>query len=154
MSALDDVAAEIGEHFAALGLSGTAARVVGVLATTPSGSSTAPELAERLGVAKSSMSVALSTLERYGLVIRRLGDGRRERVELADDAFQRVFESKLAELERFPALAERGISATEDPEIRARLGRMGEYYRHLLEGFPALLASWHERDGVDPALPD
>lgn len=61
---------DAGLFYERLGLSRTAGRVMGWLLTAESGDADAPQLAEALAVAKSSMSVALRQLEQAGLVER------------------------------------------------------------------------------------
>ena len=137
---IDDIAT----HYERLGLSGTASRVIAVLVLEPSGSADAPTLVARLGVAKSSMSVALATLERYGLVTRfRAAGDRRERYLLAEDAFEAVFLSKFPALQSFLELADRGLRLAEPgSDSYRRLQRMREFYAFMLREFPALLQRW------------
>lgn len=137
------LAEDIGAHFERLGLSRTAGRVLGVLAVAPGPQSTT-ELIAALGVAKSSMSVALATLTRYGLVLREPVGARGDAYRLADDAFESVFAGKVAELAVFPDLADRGLDLTDDPDVRRRLTRIRDYYRFLLREFPRLLQRWDE----------
>jgi|GEM_PF-913805 Predicted transcriptional regulators len=142
-----DVAERIAVHFEALGLSRTAAGVIGRLAVSGR-DLTATELAASLGVAKSSMSVALATLHRYGLVTRHPSGSRGDVHRLAPEAFERAFSSKVAELEAFPAIAERGLELADDPVVRERLARIRDYYRFMLREFPILLERWErEREG-------
>lgn len=148
-SELEQLAEQIGRHFENLGLSRTAGRTLGRLAVT-SRDLTAAELTTTLGVAKSSMSVTLSTLTRYGLVTRHPVGARSDAYRLADRAFEGVFTSKLGELEIFPALAERGLELSDDPLVRERLTGIRDYYRFMLREFPQLLARWdQERDRDD-----
>ena len=141
--------ADIAAHYEQLGLSGTAARVLGQLVLEPTGRSDAPALAEQLNVAKSSMSVALATLERYGLVSRERGTGsRREQIVLSDDAFESVFLSKLPALSAFLELAERGLGMTPpDSDAARRLARMRDFYAYMLREFPRLLEGWQRELG-------
>ena len=138
------LADDIANHYERLGLSSTAARVLGVLVLEPSGLADAPTLAARLGVAKSSMSVALTTLERYGLVTRsRTSRNRREEYTIAPDAFEAVFLSKFPALEAFLALADRGVALAEPgSESEQRLRRMRAFYAFMLQEFPAMLSRW------------
>lgn len=146
---LSELAENIGAHFENLGLSRTAGHVIGRLAIS-SRDLSATELVGAVGVAKSSMSVALATLTRYGLITRHPAGARHDAHRLSGEAFERMFASKLGELEAFPALAERGLELTEDPVVRARLTRIRDYYRFMLREFPLLLARWdRERDRDD-----
>lgn len=144
MDERERLANDIATHYEQLGLSSTAARVLGQLVLEPSGGADAPTLVERLGVAKSSMSVALTTLERYGLVARMRPAGeRRERYVLAEDAFEVVFLSKLPALQSFLDLADRGLALAEPGSTAsARLTRMRDFYAFMLREFPPLLERW------------
>lgn len=150
MDARTRVAEDIADHYQRLGLSGTAARVLGHLVMSGTGSADAPALAAELGVAKSSLSVALGTLERFGLVTRRQSArDRRAAYVLADDAFERVFLSKLPALEQFLELADRGLEFSEPgTDSERRLTRMREFYAFMLREFPALLAAWRAQAGA------
>ncbi|MEU3271131.1 MarR family transcriptional regulator [Saccharomonospora sp. NPDC006951] len=154
MDARERLVADIGQHYERLGLSATAARVLGVLMLEPNGRADAPALVKRLGVAKSSLSVALGTLERYGLVLRFRGPGeRRESYQLADDAFEAAFLGKLPALESFLALADRGLALVQPGSPAAyRVERMRAFYAFMLREFPALMRRWH--DEAPPAGPD
>ena len=144
MDARQELAEDIGLHYERLGLSSTAGRVLGVLLLEPDGRATAPELTERLRVAKSSMSVALTALERMGLLTRSRRPGeRRDSYLVADNAFEAVFLSKFAALESFLALADRGVAlAAPNSGEGVRLTRMRGFYAFMLREFPALLARW------------
>src|SRR5690606_5303426 len=73
---------DAGLFYERLGLSRTAGRVMGWLRTAESGDADAPQLAEALAVAKSSMSVALRQLEQAGLVERFRVRGERKSTRL------------------------------------------------------------------------
>ncbi|MFY7065771.1 GbsR/MarR family transcriptional regulator [Nocardiopsis changdeensis] len=135
---------EAGLFYERLGLSRTEGRVMGRLLSAPEDDADAPALCEALGVAKSSMSVSLRRLEQAGLVerFRRPGE-RRDRYRLAEDVFQRAFRAKMAEFDRFRALAERGLAAVgDDPRRRERLELMRDMYGFMADRFPDLLDEW------------
>ncbi|MET7338007.1 MarR family transcriptional regulator [Nonomuraea sp. NPDC005650] len=143
---VDEFVEDAGLFYERLGLSRTAGRVMGWLLAAEADSVDAPELAEALAVAKSSMSVALRQLEQAGLVerFRRRGE-RRDRYRLAEDVFARAFRAKLAEFERFRALAEQGLRAVgDDPARRRRLELMRDMYAFMMDRFPRLLDEWDE----------
>lgn len=137
---------DAGLFYERLGLSRTSGRVMGWLLVAESGDADAPELAEALAVAKSSMSVALRQLEQAGLVERfRVRGERRDRYRLAEDVFARAFRAKMAEFEGFRALAEQGLNAVgDDPERRRRLELMRDMYAFMMDRFPRLLDEWDE----------
>ncbi|CAL9369245.1 HTH-type transcriptional regulator MmpR5 [Nocardiopsis dassonvillei] len=144
---MDDTEAfveEAGMFYERLGLSRTEGRVMGWLLSAPEEDADAPRLCEALGVAKSSMSVSLRRLEQAGLVerFRRTGE-RRDRYRLTRDVFQRAFRAKMAEFDRFRALAERGLAAVgDDPARRERLELMRDMYGFMADRFPGLLDEW------------
>ncbi|MEV0584557.1 MarR family transcriptional regulator [Nonomuraea sp. NPDC050310] len=144
---MEDFVEHAGLFYERLGLSRTAGRVMGWLLVAESDSADAPELAEALMVAKSSMSVALRQLDQAGLVerFRRPGE-RRDRYRLAEDVFARAFRAKMAEFAAFRALAEEGLRAVgDDPARRRRLELMRDMYVFMMERFPRLLDEWDSR---------
>lgn len=143
---VDDFVEDAGLFYERLGLSRTSGRVMGWLLTADAAGADAPELAEALAVAKSSMSVALRQLEQAGLVERfRVRGERRDRYRLAEDVFARAFRAKTAEFESFRTLAEQGLRAVgDDPARRRRLELMRDMYAFMMDRFPALLDEWDE----------
>ncbi|PSK98435.1 DNA-binding transcriptional regulator GbsR (MarR family) [Murinocardiopsis flavida] len=143
---VDRFVEDAGLFYARLGLSRTAGRVMGRLLTAESGSADAPELAEALAVAKSSMSIALRQLEQAGMVERfRVHGARRDHYRLAEDVFARAFRAKMAEFEGFRALAEQGLDAVgDDPARRRRLELMRDMYAFMMDRFPRLLDEWDD----------
>tara|TARA_R110002126_G_scaffold33276_15_gene104198 strand:- start:636 stop:1097 length:462 start_codon:yes stop_codon:yes gene_type:complete len=149
VSPQEELAEDFAQHYVRLGMTTTAARVLGHLLVEPSGRADAPSLAAALGVAKSSMSVALATLETLGLVVRsRPPRERRDSYALGDDAFEKAFASKLPALSSFAALADRGLELAEpDSSSAQRLERMRAFYAFMLREFPKLLDQW-QRESV------
>ncbi|MEU4539982.1 MarR family transcriptional regulator [Streptosporangium sp. NPDC023825] len=153
MADVEEFVESAGLYFERLGLSRTAGRVMGCLLADTGEAADAPGLCERLGVAKSSMSVALHQLERGGLVERyRPSRARRDHYRLTDDVFGRAFRSKMAEFTAFAALAEQGLGAVGDhPAARARLEHMRDMYAFMAREFPRLLDRWDaERTDAAP----
>jgi DNA-binding MarR family transcriptional regulator len=144
VTAVEEFVESAGLYFERLGLSRTAGRVVGVLLADPGDSADATGLCELLGVAKSSMSVALRQLERGGLIERfRPPRGRRDHYRLTEDVFGRAFQAKMAEFTAFAQLAEQGLAAVGDnPKSRARLELMRDMYGFMGREFPKLLDQW------------
>src|SRR5690606_39026942 len=112
----------------------------------PGDSADAPALCESLGVAKSSMSVALGQLERAGLVERfRPPRARRDHYRLTEDVFGRAFRAKMAEFTAFTQLAEAGLGVVGDnPRAKARLELMRDMYAFMGREFPKLLDRWED----------
>lgn len=141
---IDHFVEDAGLFYERLGLSRTSGRVMGWLLTADTDSADAPQLAEALAVAKSSMSIALRQLEQAGMIERfRVRGERRDRYRLAEDVFARAFRAKLAEFESFRKLAEQGLQAIgDDPGRRRRLELMRDMYAFMMERFPSLLNDW------------
>jgi len=131
-------------YFERLGLSRTAGRIMGRLLTTNDNGMDAPELCSDLGVAKSSVSVALRRLDDAGLVQRfRIPGVRRDRYRLTEDVFGRAFRAQLDMLPAFVALAEHGLNVIgDDDSQRRRLENMRDMYLFMAERFPLLLDEW------------
>ncbi|GIH97541.1 GbsR/MarR family transcriptional regulator [Planobispora siamensis] len=144
MADVEEFVESAGLYFERLGLSRTAGRVMGCLLADTGEAADAPGLCERLGVAKSSMSVALNQLEQGGLIERyRPPRARRDHYRLTDDVFGRAFRAKMAEFAAFTALAEQGLDAVGDhPVARARLENMRDMYAFMAREFPKLLDRW------------
>ncbi|HLR93743.1 MAG TPA: MarR family transcriptional regulator [Jiangellaceae bacterium] len=143
MDPLSEFVEDAGLYFEGLGLSRTAGRIMGwLLVVEPDGD--APQFCEALGVAKSSVSVALRRLEQAGLVQKfRVSGMRRDRFRLAEDVFGRAFRTQMAALNEFVALADRGLSIIgDDPARRSRLENMREMYAFMSARFPQLLDEW------------
>lgn len=137
---------EAGLYFERLGLSRTAGRIMGwLLVAGPDGD--AVQFCDALGVAKSSVSVALRRLEQAGLVERfRVSGMRRDRFRLTDDIFGRAFRAQMAALDDFVALADHGLAVVgDDPQRRVRLENMRDMYAFMSERFPQLLDDWEAR---------
>ncbi|MBX3099458.1 MAG: MarR family transcriptional regulator [Salinibacterium sp.] len=107
----------------------------------------AEELKTRLGVAKSSLSVALRQLEQYGLLTRsRRPKASRDSYRLVDNMFEASFRSKLAELTVFGGLAARGAELLpESSDARARLIRLSALYAFMEEEIAAVFERWDAR---------
>lgn len=143
MDGASEFVEEASLYFERLGLSRTAGRIMGwLLVREPDGD--APQLCEELGVAKSSVSVALRRLEQAGLVEKfRVADMRRDRYRLAEDIFGRAFRAQMSALDDFVALAERGLTVVgDDSQRRVRLENMRDMYAFMSVRFPQLLDEW------------
>jgi DNA-binding MarR family transcriptional regulator len=130
---------EAGLVFAKLGYSRTAARVLGVLLIEED--SDASDLAGYLGVAKSSMSVALRHLEEAGLIVRFHRPGqRRDRIRLSPDAFARSASAQIRVFDDVAQTAVHGLSVVgDDPVLRSRLEYVRDLHAFLSAEFSRLL---------------
>lgn len=144
MDARSEFVEEAGLYFERLGMSRTAGRIMGLLLTSDHDGGDAPELCAALGVAKSSVSVALRRLHEAGLVERfRSTSARRDRYRLTDDVFGRAFRAQMGALPAFVALAERGLAVVgSEATQRERLERMRDMYAFMAKRFPDLLEEW------------
>jgi DNA-binding MarR family transcriptional regulator len=144
MAPISEFIEEAGLYFEGLGLSGTAGRIMGWLLAGDVDGADAPLLCEELGVAKSSVSVALRRLEQIGLVERyRVAGHRRDRFRLTEDVFGRAFRAQMSAFGTFTALAERGLAVVgDDPVRRRRLENMRDMYAFMARRFPELLDEW------------
>lgn len=135
---------DAGLYFERLGFSRTAGRIMGWLLTADDDGADAPEMCAALGVAKSSVSVALRRLEPAGLVERfRVAGQRRDRYRLTEDVFGRAFRAQMEVLPAFVELADRGLAVVgDDPARRRRLENMREMYAFMARRFPRLLDEW------------
>lgn len=134
---------DVGLHYSRLGLSRTASRVIGLLLISDD-EVDAPTLAERLGVAKSSLSVALRQLEQIGLVERtRRPLATRDAYRLVPNMFESAFRAKLGELTAFRALAARGESLLPPGSPAGeRLGRLADLYDYMEREIADVMDRW------------
>jgi DNA-binding MarR family transcriptional regulator len=146
MTGIDQYVEDVGIHYERLGLNRTAARIIGVLLVSDEPTD-AEELKSTLGVAKSSLSVALRQLEQYGLLTRtRKPKASRDSYRLVDNMFEASFRSKLAELTAFGELAMRGVDLLpESTDARARLVRLSELYAFMEQEIAAVFERWDAR---------
>ncbi|CAN5386699.1 hypothetical protein BH10ACT7_BH10ACT7_00130 [soil metagenome] len=147
MNDIDQYIEDVGLHYARMGLNRTAARVIGALLVSENDADSG-ELAASLGVAKSSLSVALRQLEQFGLVVRtRQPRANRDTYRLVDNMFEASFRSKLAELTAFADLAERGASLVpRDSVASERLQRLARLYEFMESEIDAVFERWDTRE--------
>jgi DNA-binding transcriptional ArsR family regulator len=130
------------EHFAELvertGLPRTAARVLVSLSAADTGSLTAAELVERLGVSPASVSKAVSYLERLELVRRERATRRRERYVMDDDAWLQAWIASVHTNALWAEAARQG-AAVLGPATPAgvRMEQIGRFFARLSEDMGA-----------------
>ncbi|WP_127818670.1 GbsR/MarR family transcriptional regulator [Microbacterium sp. CPCC 204701] len=144
---------EAAEQAAALltaaGMARMPARVMMALVGSPDEGYTAADLADRLGVSAAAVSGAVRYLTSMRLVQRlsRPGD-RRDRYDLADDAWADVTLANLPLYTRLADLTDQIADQNETEPISARRARdSSAFLRFLAARMPELVAEWQaDRD--------
>ncbi|MFW6317430.1 MAG: GbsR/MarR family transcriptional regulator [Halorubrum sp.] len=122
------------------GLSRSAGRIYGVLYFAD-GPLSIPELVDRTGYAKSTVSNVTRTLTRVGLIRRRSSEGGGRRVRFAaerdiwfilQDVFRQYVQRELRTTHRTIRRAERGLGGAADPDVE-RIRELRETYEDLQE---------------------
>jgi predicted transcriptional regulator len=141
-----DFADRFAELLARMGVAPMAARVLGHVIATESGSSTAAELVARLRVSPASISKAVGYLEGLGIIRReRDGEGRRERYVVGEDLWYQAtiasarFNAQLAEVVREGAEA-----FGADTPTGARLADMGQFLAYVDRAEAAAVDHWRQ----------
>lgn len=141
-----DAAEQLALVLSSHGLQRMTARVLAALLFTGQPTTTAGELAERLGASAGAMSGALKMLISVGLVERVPAPAsRRDHYRLRNDAWSVLYTNQNEVLSAMQKAAEAGIAATtSDSLAHHRLTEMSDFYDFLLGEIPALLDRWHE----------
>lgn len=138
---------EVGLFLEAHGGSRMAGRVLGALLVAEPAEQTADELKDTLRASRSSISVALRTLERMGYVDRVSKAGeRKDYFRNRPDAWTQMVERQLEGVRRFRELAERGLDLleTDDPEVRRGLIEMRDFFAFFEREHPKILEDWQQ----------
>ncbi|WP_249354146.1 MarR family transcriptional regulator [Microbacterium sp. 2FI] len=128
----------------AAGMARMPARVMMALVGSPDEGYTAAELAGRLGVSAGAVSGAVRYLQSMRIIQRlsRPGD-RRDRYDLADDAFAGVVTGNAPLYARLGDLMERIADENTDAPISvARARDVADFLRFLAERMPQLADEW------------
>lgn len=144
-AALDNFAAQFTELFVYDGMPRMQARVMTCLHLTDSGSLTAAELVQRLGVSPASISTAVRALEKRDL-IRRERAARRDRYYIDGDTWYRTtLQLARAAGERVRvARVGAGILGATTPS-GARLNEIADYLDYLGREMVLVVERWHSR---------
>ena len=129
-----------------LGTSRTLGRILGLLLVADDPLSLT-EMAKILHVSKASISTNTRLCEQAGLVMRiGIPGDRRTYYEIIPGGFETNLSQKLLGLYEMVALAEEGLAALDESQLkaRARLNEMHDLYTFLGEGMKAALAQWKE----------
>jgi DNA-binding MarR family transcriptional regulator len=105
---------------------------------------TAGEIAAGLQASKASISTNIRMFVDFGVIERfTRPPERRDFYRLGDDAWARAVERGFPLIAAFGSLAERGLDLVgHEPEARARLQEMGEFYEFYERELRAVLARW------------
>lgn len=139
-----EAAEQAAAMLAAAGMARMPARVMMALVGSPDEGYTAAELAERLGVSPAAVSGAVRYLTSMHLVqrISRPGD-RRDRYDLADDAWAAVTLANLPLYNRLAELTDLVADENEAAPLSVRRARdSAAFLRFLAERMPELVAEW------------
>lgn len=141
-----DPAEQAAALMTAAGMARMPARVMMALAGSPDDGYTAAELAERLGVSAAAVSGAVRYLQSIHLIDRISRPGhRRDRYELAEDAWHGVVSGNAPTYIRLADLMEAIADQNADAEASARRARdTASFLRFLAERLPRLADEWRE----------
>ena len=118
----------------AAGMPRIAGQVLGWLLVCEPEAQSLTDLSEVLSISKGSSSTTTRLLTQFGLIERTLLPGdRRDYYRVADDAWHRFFQSRMATMHKLQRNAERGLQLLADapPARRARLERMRTLFGFL-----------------------
>ncbi|GAA1923988.1 MarR family transcriptional regulator [Microbacterium aoyamense] len=134
----------------AAGMARMPARVMMALVGSPDEGYTAAQLADRLGVSAAAVSGAVRYLQSMRIIQRLSRPGeRRDRYDLADDAFTGVVTANSPLYARLADLMEAIADDNEAAEASVRRARdTADFLRYLAERMPQIAADWRaSRDG-------
>lgn len=137
----------------AAGMSRMPARVMMALVGSPDEGYTAAELAERLGVSAGAVSGAVRYLQSMRIIQRLSRPGnRRDRYDLADDAFAGVVTGNSPLYARLGDLMDRIADENDDSPLSvARARATADFLRFLAERMPQLAAEWQAQRASESA---
>lgn len=150
---------EMGRFMEGYGFARVGGRVLGALLVAEPAEQTADDLRTTLRASRSSISVALRTLENVGFIERvtRLGD-RKSYFRNRPDAWTELTKRQLEATTAMKRMAERGLEIleTDDPAARLGLEEMRDFYAFFEREHPKIVADWlaelARRRGRDDAV--
>ncbi|WP_248146906.1 GbsR/MarR family transcriptional regulator [Microbacterium aoyamense] len=145
-----DAAEQAAAMMTAAGMARMPARVMMALVGSPDEGYTAAQLADRLGVSAAAVSGAVRYLQSMRIIQRLSRPGeRRDRYDLADDAFTGVVTANSPLYARLADLMEAIADDNEAAEASVRRARdTADFLRYLAERMPQIAADWRaSRDG-------
>ena len=130
--------------FEVWGLPPMAGRVWAALLVTEQPHLSAADLQEQIGASAGSISTAVTSLTRMGIIDRVWVPGdRRSYYATSTAAFEHLLERRAEALTQMVALAERGVEAFSDVDpARARLEEMRDFYAWFDREFDVLIERW------------
>ena len=138
---------EMGDLFDQMGSSRIAGRIVGRLLVCDPPHQSAAEIGESVQASKASVSTVVRQLQEGGL-IERLGlpGSRLTYYRIKDDAWTRVYLSKMRFTQEFRRVAERGLAALgDDPDKHRRLRDMSDFYGFFADEMQDSLERWQRQ---------
>ena len=110
------------------------ARVMTCVLIADSGSVTAAELVQRLGVSPATVSKAIASLEGQGLISRERGEGRRERYFVDGDVWYESTIDSARGMAELAEVARQGVTVLgRDTSAGVRLENMARFGDHISE---------------------
>jgi predicted ArsR family transcriptional regulator len=143
-----DYVDQVGRHFAkSFGLPPVVGRVIGWLLICDPPRQTAAGIAEGLGISRSAVGQAVSTLENWNVIERTRPPGERADRIGVHAAFGADNLEAADEYAALATLARKGLELLRDapPGRRARLMETAALADFLLERMPQIAADWRER---------
>jgi len=139
---------QMGEHFAQIGSTRIAGRLVGWLLVCDPPHQSAEDLARATGASKGSVSNMVKLCAAAGL-IQRIGipGERRAYYQIRPEAWSELFVAQMAKTAQLRLIAEEGLKALDDAPVerRARLKGMRDLYAFYEGEVPAMLERWRAR---------
>ncbi len=146
MHAEDQFIEDMGLYFEAQGVPRMAGRILAWLLICEPAEQTMPEIGERLGASKGSVSTMARILIQSELVERISRRGvRADFYRIAPNFGDKVMGSAVKKFTAMRQITEQGLALLSDaaPQRKSRLQNLHNVYRFLEERFPNMLAEWH-----------
>ncbi|GAB2609823.1 MarR family transcriptional regulator [Streptomyces capparidis] len=137
----------LGGRFAEVGLPRMSARVFAALIASPDGALTAAEIGERLSISSGTVSTAVQTLVRIGLITRETVPGsRRDLYCLRDDPWPAVLGIRSRWMRDFAEGALRDIEQIGDlgPGARQRLTDIQDFALFVMPKLDDIVVEWRK----------
>jgi DNA-binding transcriptional regulator GbsR (MarR family) len=132
------------------GMQRMAARMFGALLTAESGSLTAREIAERLGVSPAAVSGAVNYLTQTKMVTRVREPGERvDRYSVGDDNWFEALMSRTDSIDKMTEWLTKGAAALPDGSAaRARMDETRDFFEYVRGEMPLMVQRWRDSRGT------